>query len=85
VQATAVQALDLSFVIHHLGTANHQNAPPGPGLLVVVICLECGQILALGRGELRPDSRAKDRVLPVHDMVHRQEDQFAIREETDPP
>jgi hypothetical protein len=85
VQTTTIQALDLGFVIHHLGTANHQNAPPGSALLVIVIRLERGQILTFGRGELRPAGRAKDWVLPVNDMVHRQEHDFAIREKTDPP
>jgi hypothetical protein len=85
VQATPTQPLDIGLGIHHLGAATDEHAPPGPGLLVVVIGFECGKVPASGRGELRPVSRAEDHVMAIHDVVHRQDHYLAVREEADPP
>jgi hypothetical protein len=46
---------------------------PGPGLLVAVVGLEGGEILPLGRGQLRPGRSAEGHVLAIHEMVHRQD------------
>jgi hypothetical protein len=79
------QALDLGLRIHHFCAAVDQHAPPGLGLLVIVIGLECGAILPLGRSGLRPVSRAEDHVLAIYDVVHRQDHHLAVRDEADPP
>ena len=50
-----------------------------------MIGFECGKVLASGRGELRPVSRAEDHVMAVHGVVHRQDHYLAVREEADPP
>lgn len=83
-QAQLTQALDLGGVIHHVRATGNQNAPPGPGLLVVTVGLERNQVVALGGRQLRPAGRAEDQVLPVHGMVHRQDHHLAVREETNP-
>jgi len=62
-----------------------QHAPPCLGLLVIVIGLERGAILPLGRGELRPVRRAEDHFLAIHDVVHRKDYHLAVRDEADPP
>jgi hypothetical protein len=79
------QALDIGLRIHHLCAAIDQHAPPGAGLLVIVISLECGAILLSGRGDLRPMSCPEDHVLAIHDMVHRQDHHLAVRDEAHPP
>jgi hypothetical protein len=85
VQATLAQPLDIGLRIHHLGAATHEHAPPGPGLLVVMIGFERGKVLPSGRGELRSVSRAEDNVMAIHDVVHGQDHNLAVREEADPP
>ena len=67
------QALDVGLRIHHLCAAIDQHAPPGPGLLVIVVGLGGGEILPLGRGQLRPGRSAEDHVLAIHEVVHRQD------------
>src|SRR6516165_11919910 len=84
VQIVLVQPLDLGFLVDHLGAAGDHHAPPGPGVLVVVIGFKADQILTFGRGELRPGGRAENRVLPVHDMADRQDGHLAIREKAEP-
>ena len=64
---------DVGLRIHHLCAAIDKHALPGPGLLVVVVGLECGEILPLGRGQLRPGRSAEDHVLAIHEVVHRQD------------
>src|SRR5262249_59786545 len=53
VQATAGQPLDVGFGLYYLRAAGHYHAPPGLGLLVVVVGLVRGQILFVGRSLLR--------------------------------
>ena len=78
------QALDLGVFVDPLSTAIDQDAPARLGSLVIVVRLERHQILAFGRGQLRPASGAKDRVLAVHNVVYRQDHYLAIGEEADP-
>src|SRR6266487_6679451 len=62
VQAEAPEAVNLGFLVHHRCAAGQQNAPPGPGLAVIVVGLERDQALFPGCGELRPAGRAEDHV-----------------------
>jgi len=43
------EPLDLGILVDHLRAAFEQNAPPGPGLQIVVISFERDVILAVGR------------------------------------
>ena len=61
-----------------------QDAPSRLGSLVILVCLEGHQVLALGRRQLRAAGRAEDRVGAVHDMVYRQDHDLAVGKETDP-
>lgn len=83
-QAKVAQVLDLGVFVDWLGAAVDQDAPSRLGSLVIAVCLERHQILAFGRGQLRPAGGAKDRVLAIHDMVDRQYHDLAIGEKTDP-
>ena len=85
VQVEPVKPLDLGFVVHDRGPAGDQDAPPRPGLQVIVVGLEGHQFLFLGRGELGPGGRAEDHILAVHRVVHRQEHHLAVRVEADAP
>ena len=51
---------------------------------VVIVCLKRHHVLAFGGGQLRPASRSEDRILAVHDVIHRQHHYLAVGEEADP-
>jgi len=84
VQAKVVQALDLGVFVDRLSAAIDQDAPSRLGSLVISVCLECHQVLAFGRGQLRPAGRAEDRVLAVDNMIYRQDHYLAIGEKAHP-
>jgi hypothetical protein len=54
----------------------------GPG--VIVVGLEADKVLAADAGQLRPRASAEDHVLPVYQMVDRQDHDLAVGEEADP-
>jgi hypothetical protein len=83
-QAKAAQALDLGLLVDGAGAAVDQDAPSGPGALVIGVRLERHHVLALGGGQLRAAGRPEDRIVTVHDMVHRQDHDLAIGTEADP-
>jgi len=84
VQAKVAQALDLGVFVNRLSAAIDQDAPSGLGSFVIVVCLERDQILAFGRGQLRPAGREEDRVLAVQNVIDRQDHYLAIGEKADP-
>jgi hypothetical protein len=83
-QAKPAQAPDLRVLVDGVGAAVDQDAPASPGALVVGVCLERHHLLALGGGQLRAPGRSEDRIVTVHDMVHRQDHDLAVGEKADP-
>jgi uncharacterized protein with PIN domain len=75
----------LVFVVHRFGAAVYQDTPSRASSFVIAVCLECHELLAVGRRQFRPVGRAEDRALAVNDVVDRQDNYLAVGLEADSP
>jgi len=84
-EAEVGEPLDLLVRLHQLGEPADDYAPSGMGRRVIAVRLEPDEVLVADRGQLRPGAGAEDHILPVHQVVDRQDHDLAVGEEADPP